>query len=174
MVDYVEGLADDQMVDQFGILFPQGIPGGGNGDLLRLRMDQAFDEPELVAATYEVNFEGIKIPKTGSEDTTKEFTMSFRIDGNWQVYYALRKWHQLVINNISGSLQGEADTRTTMILNAYGAPNKTIKYSKRFNGVKIKSFKVTAWDYNNKAEPSRIEAGFIFINTDELTMQINA
>lgn len=170
MIDYVESLASDAMSDQFGILFPEGVPGGGNGELLRLRMDQAFDEPQLVAATYDVNFEGLKIPKTGSEDTDKKFTMSFRVDINWKVYEALKKWHSLVINPINGSQQSEADTRTTMILNGYGPPNKSIVYSKRFNGVKIISFKTTAWDYNQKAEPVRVEAEFIFINIDELTI----
>lgn len=173
MITYVEGLATDAMSDQFGIVFPEGIPGGGSGELLRLRLNDGFDEPELTAAVYDVNFEGLKIPKTGSEETDKQFTMTFRMDGNWKVYEALKNWHGRVINTITGALQAEKDTRTTMILNAYGPPNKSIVYSKRFNGVKIKTFKVSTWNYENKAEPVKIEAGFIFINTDELTIAEN-
>jgi hypothetical protein len=169
MISYVEGLADDQMSDQFGLIFPEGVPGGGNSELLRLRMDQSFDEPEQVIAEYEVNFEGVKIPKLGSEETSKTFLLSFRVDGNWEVYRAIKSWWRVCFNPDTGAMGSESETRTTMIFNAYGPPNKSIKYSKRYNGLKLKSFKPTAWDPNNKAEPTRVEANFIYASIDELT-----
>lgn len=170
MISYVEGLGSDAMSDQFGIVFPEGIPGGGSGELLRLRLDSAFDEPEIMVETYEVHFEGLKIPKTGSENTDKSLSVSFRVDINWKVYEALRNWMGRVFNPITGAQQSEENTRTTMILNAYGPPNKSIVYSKRFNGVKIASMKITTFDYQNKAQPVKVDAKFIFVNIDELTI----
>jgi hypothetical protein len=169
MISYVEGLTDDALSDQFGLLFPEGIPGGGDGNLLKLRMDQAFDEPEATVGEYDINYEGVKITKTGSEETTKSFQMSFRVDINFRVYKGLKDWYRLVFNPDTGAVGSEEETRTTMILNAYGPPNKTIKYSKRYNGIKLKGFKPTAWDPNNKAEPIRVEATFIYASVDELT-----
>jgi len=169
MIEYVTGLSDDAMSNMFGILFPEGIPGGGNAELLRLRMDQAFDEPERIVGKYEVNWEGIRIPKTGSEETTKEFTLAFRVDINYDVHRAIKNWWNLVLNPDTGAMGLEADTRVSMIHNAYGPPNKTIKYSKRYNGVKIASYKPTTWDPNATAEPSRVECGFIYASIDDLT-----
>lgn len=169
MLQYMEGLADDALTDQFGIIFPNGVPGGGNSELLRLRMDMSFDEPEKTLASYEVNFEGVKIPKLGSEETDKTFNLSFRVDNNRKVYKALKDWWYLCFNPMTGAVGPEATTRTTMILVAYGPPNKSIKYQKEFHGVKLKSFKVTTYDYSNKGEPIRVECSFIYAYEKEIT-----
>ena len=168
MIQYVEALADDAMSNMFGILFPEGIPGGGNAELLRLRMDQAFDEPERAVGKYDINFEGIRIPKTGSEETTKEFSLQFRIDGNYNVHRAIKNWWNLVLNPDTGAMGLESETRCSMIINHYGPPNKTIKYSKRFNGVKITNYKPSSHDPNDAATPSRVECQFIYASVDDL------
>jgi len=164
-ISYTEGLADDQMANQFEVLFVGVIPGGGNSNLLKLRMDRSFDIPERTMATYEIEYQGIKIPKIASkEDTDKTFTLNFRLDGNWAVYDALNNWFKTAFNEDNGSSSTESQTRISMIFNAYGV-GRSLKYNMTFNHVRIKSIKLEAFDMTS-SEPSRCECSFIYGTVD--------
>lgn len=164
-ISYTEGLADDQMANQFEVLFVGTIPGGGDSNLLKLRMDRSFDIPERTMATYEIEYQGIKIPKIASkEDTDKTFTLNFRLDGNWKVYDSLNKWFKSNFNEDTGASNTEAQSRISMIFNAYGT-SRSLKYSMTFNSVKIKSIKLEAFDMTS-SEPSRCECSFIYGTVD--------
>ena len=168
MIAYIESLNDDAMSNQFDILFTDGIPGGGDGNLLRLRMDKQLDIPERSVEEYTIQYQGIKIPKTSlQEETAKEFVLNFRLDGNWQVYRALNNWYKLVFNESNGSGGTEASTRVSMIFNSYGAQKQLI-FSMRLNGVKIKKIKLETFDMGS-AEPARVEATFIYFDREDLT-----
>jgi hypothetical protein len=163
-ISYTAGLSDDQMANQFEVVFLT-IPGGGNSELLKLRMDRSLDIPERTMATYDVEYQGIKIPKlSAKEDTDKTFTLNFRLDANWAVYDALNKWFKNGLNEDNGSAGTEATNRTTVVFNAYGT-GRTIKYSMTFNGVRIKSIKLEAFDMTS-SEPSRVECSFIYASVD--------
>lgn len=168
MIEYAESLNDDAMANQFNILFPAGIPGGGDGRLLTLRMDKALDIPERSVEEYTIEYQGIKIPKTSlKEETTKEITLNFRLDGNWQVYRALNNWFKLVFSEFNGSGGSEADTRVPLIFNHFGAQKQLI-FSMRLNGLKIKKIKLETFDMGSP-EPSRVEAVFIYVDREDLT-----
>lgn len=164
-ISYTEGLADDQMANQFEVLFVSAIPGGGDSNLLKLRMDRSFDIPERTMATYEIEYQGVKIPKLASkEDTDKTFTLNFRLDGNWAVYDALNNWFKTGFNEDNGSSANESQTRISMIFNAYGV-GRSLKYTMTFNYVRIKSIKLEAFDMTS-SEPSRCECSFIYATVD--------
>lgn len=168
MIEYIESLNDDTLANQFNILFPEGIPGGGDGRLLTLRMDKALDIPERSVEEYNIQYQGIKVPKTSlQEETTKEITLNFRLDGNWQVYRALNNWYKLVFNESNGSGGSEASTRVPMLFNSFGAQKQLI-FSMRFNGVKIKKIKLETFDMSS-AEPARVEAVLIYFDREDLT-----
>jgi len=164
-ISYVEGLADDQMANQFEVLFVGTIPGGGDSNLLKLRMDRSFDIPERAMATYDVEYQGIKIPKLSSkEETDKTFTLNFRLDGNWKVYDSLNRWFKTGFNENNGANGTESASRISMIFNAYGT-GRTLKYTMTFNYVRIKSIKLEAFDMTS-SEPSRCECSFIYGTVD--------
>ena len=50
-IDPILNLQDDQMVNQFKLVFPKGIPGSGNASLVELRMDKTIDMPEETSST---------------------------------------------------------------------------------------------------------------------------
>jgi hypothetical protein len=163
-INYTAGLSDDQMLNQFEVVFTT-IPGGGNTELLKLRMDRSFDIPERTMATYDIEYQGIKIPKlSAKEDTDKTFTLNFRLDANWEVYDALNTWFKTGLNEDNGAGGTEATNRTTVVFNAYGT-GRTIKYSMTFNGVRIKSIKLESFDMTS-SEPSRVECSFIYATVD--------
>jgi hypothetical protein len=163
-ISYTAGLSDDQMANQFEVVFTT-IPGGGDTNLLKLRMDRSMDIPERTMATYEIEYQGVKIPKlSAKEDTDKTFTLNFRLDGNWAVYNALNGWFKTGLNENNGSAGTEASNRTTVVFNAYGT-GRAIKYSMTFNGVRIKSIKLETFDMTS-AEPSRVECSFIYASVD--------
>lgn len=167
MIEYLQALTDDQMANQYNIIFPAGIPGGGDGNLLTLRMDKQIDIPERAVEEYMIEYQGIKVPKTSlKEETTKEITLNFRLDGNWQVYRALNNWFKLVFNESNGSGGSEADTRVPILFNTYGS-NKQLTYSMRLNGCKIKKIKTETFDMGS-ADPARVEAVFIYVDREDL------
>jgi len=164
-ITYTEGLADDQMANQFEVVFIGALPGGGDTNLLKLRMDRAFDIPERSMATYDVEYQGIKIPKLSSkEETDKTFTLNFRLDNNWLIYKALNNWFKNGLNENTGAGGTEASNRISMIFNAYGT-GRTVKYTMTFNSVRIKTIKLESFDMTS-SEPSRCECSFIYASVD--------
>lgn len=165
MITYVEGLTDDAFANQFEILFPEGIPGGGDSTLLRLRADKEFEMPEDIVAEYTIEYQGIKIPKIAAkEETDKKLNIAFRLDADWVVFSSLQKWRDLVLNGNTGAGGLEKDTRTSMIFNHYKS-NKVLAKSMRFNGVKLFSVKGGSFSHES-ADPVRVECQFIYVSRD--------
>lgn len=165
MIKYVEGLTDDAFQNQYEILFPDGIPGGGDATILKLRADKEFEIPEDMTAEYTIEYQGIKIPKTSAkEETDKKFTISYRLDANWLVHESLRKWRALVLDGNTGSGGTEAQTRTTLIFNHYKS-NKVLARSIRFNGVKLFSLKDGSFSHES-GDPVRVECQFMYVSKD--------
>lgn len=166
LIDQIANLGDDQMASQFEVVFPQGIPGGGDGTRLGLRMDQAFQVPEKTVGRYDVRYRGLQIPKTSNVDgTTKEFSLSFRVDQNWGVYDDLKRWRDLVYDDRNATSGSEAETRTTVIVNHYGTDNQ-IKKQWTFTGVKLFSMNTTESSHESE-DPLRVECNFIFFKMND-------
>ena len=163
---YMMQMNDDQMQTAYNVIFPKGIPGGGDTNLISLRMDTQFDPPEMTLGGYEIWKKGVKIPKTNmTQDMDKSnLPIEIRLDQQWKVWDDLQKWAKLCYDFQTGTALGEAATRTDMYVTAEDAQGnivKTIKYL----GVKLKTLKVGTFD-NQGQDPVRITATFIFNDMD--------
>lgn len=161
-IDKILQLGDDQMASQFQLIFPNGIPGGGDPDYITYRLDTQFDPPKREVGTYDVWSQGQKVTHTSvTENTTKEFTLPIRLDQGWKAYDALDNWFKLVYDEENGGSRGtNASTRVPMVLQALGVGKVVVKQL-TWLGVKIKGLKITAWDQQSN-EPSKVEADFIY------------
>ncbi len=165
--DSLMALGDDQILSQFSLIFPNGIPGGGNADRVSLRMDTTFDPPEETVNVYDVFHKGFKIPKTGMvQDGTKEFTIEVRIDQQWEVYDDLKRWANLSYDHTNGTGLPDSMTRTTIIVQAEDRSQTAVKQI-IFRGCKPKGDKLPTFD-NQSGEPGRLQMTFIFVKMETL------
>ena len=163
LVGQLLALGDDHHSSQFEIIFPNGIPGASSADLLSitLRQDQTFAWPNRETATYDVFFQGIKLPKTSYvESTDKKFTINFRIDQDWNIFTAFNAWFGKSFDELNGTGDTEVNTRTTMVVRELG-PLKVLKQVGKFEGVKVISIKPSDNDMQG-TDPMRVEVGFIY------------
>ena len=161
VVDSVLSLGDDSLSNQFKVIFPNGIPGGGNADAISMRMDQSIDIPQQTIYKYDIDFRGSKISKTGKkEETDKVLTMSVRIDQQWTVYDDMKLWFSMVYDPITNVALPDLLTRTTMVIQSLDGANAIAK-SFKFNNVKITDMKVTTFD-NSSGDPLRMELTFLY------------
>ena len=158
-------LQDDQLSSQFRLSFPNGIPGGGTGENVALRMDQSFDPPEETVGEYQYFYKGIPITKPNMlDETDRHFTMQVRIDQQWSVFDDLVNWKNMVHNPRTGTALPFASVNTTLIVEALdqmGAIAKKIKYT----GVVIKGIKVETFEQGS-SDPSRVTLNFIYQSVD--------
>lgn len=160
-VDLILSLGDDAMANQFILRFPQGIPGGGSGDDVALRLQPSFDPPADVVGEYEVPYRGMKIMKTSMlDETDKHLTFEVRLDQQWSVFDDLQGWKDMVYNSGTGTGMPQSDTSTTLLVQAMTKDGTTAK-SIRYGGVVVKSVKVGTFDHS-AAEPILLTLEFIF------------
>ena len=160
--DQILSLGDDQLASQFSIIFPNGIPGGGDANAISLRCDQTFDPPEDVVNVYEIFRKGFKIPKTGMlQETTKEFTIDIRLDQAWKVYDDMRKWADMSYDHSNGTALPELMARSTVIVQAEDRTQSGVK-AISFKYAKPKSVKIQTFD-NQSGDPLRITVVFIYV-----------
>jgi len=154
-------MGSDQMANQFIVLFPLGIPGGGNKDVMSLRMDQAFDPPSEALATYDIFYRGLKITKVSTlEETDKSFSLSFRLDQSWEVYDGLRDWKKMVFDPDTHIALSDSEVRTSVIVQYLGREGGIV-HTGLFKGVVIKSLKLESADPSS-ADPLRVTAEFSY------------
>lgn len=159
--DKILSLGDDQAASQFSIIFPNGIPGGGDAETISLRCDQSFDPPENVVNVYEFFHKGYKFPKTGMlQETTKEFTIDIRLDQNWKVYDDIIAWANMSYDHSNGTALPEIMARSTVIVQAEDRNQNSVKKI-TFKYAKPKSVKIGTFD-NQSGDPVRITVIFIF------------
>jgi hypothetical protein len=117
--------------------------------------------PQETIYTYNIDFRGTIIPKTGKkEETDKTFTVNVRIDSQWKIYDALRQWHRMVFDPKTNIALSDVLTRTPIVVQALDHSNKVVK-SFTFTYCKLKDLKVTDFD-NATGDPMRAELGFIY------------
>lgn len=159
--DQILALGDDQIVSQFSIIFPNGIPGGGDANTISLRCDSQFDPPEDAVNVYEIFRKGFKIPKTGMlQETTKEFTIDIRLDQQWKVYDDMRAWADMSYDHSNGTALPESMARSTVIVQAEDRTQSGVK-NIIFKYAKPKSVKIQTFD-NTSGDPLRITVMFIY------------
>ena len=163
-VNNILALGDDQMASQFSVLFPDGIPNGGNHTNISLRMDQTFDPPENSVNVWERYHKGFKIPKTGMlEETNKEFTVAVLIDQQWKVYDDLEAWKNMSFNSEDGTAAVDADCYKDIIIQYEDKQQAMVKQI-HYKDCKIKAMKVETAD-NASGDPLRVTLTFIYVSS---------
>jgi hypothetical protein len=159
-------VADDQMANQFDVVF-SGLPvASGDGSAkattteLKLRMDKSIDIPEVKAATYDIEYRGMKMPMVAQkEDFDKTITLNFRLDENWKVFNALQSWYLKAFDPNTGIRGNFADYSVSLSFNAYRG--NTSKQIITFENIRIKSLKLETFDHGS-TDPSRVECSFLY------------
>lgn len=158
-------LSDDQLASQYEVIFPNGIPGGGDANRIALRMDTTFDPPEQTVGTYELFKKGVKIIKTNMiQDMDKTLPLEVRLDQQWKVHDDLNNWFKLCYNYETGVALEESATRTLMYIVALDTQGTIVKTIK-FLDVKLKSLKIGTFD-NQGTDPVRVTMTIIFNDMD--------
>lgn len=156
-------LGSDQMANQYVVLFPSGIPGGGDKDQVSLRIQGSFAPPAVSYATYTIDYRGLTIQKVSTkEETSKELNLEIRLDQQWEIYDSLSKWLYMVFDPETHIAMPDEAIRTNIVMQAYGRDD-TIAKSLTFRGVIIKSLEVSAFEVGS-SEPSTLTVGFTFYN----------
>ena len=160
-VQTIMNLGDDQTINQYQILFPGGIPGGGDAESISLRMDTQFTAPAQTINTYDIWHKGIKIPKTGTvTETDKKFSIEVRLDQKGSVYKTLNAWKTNCYDFTNGTALPDLLVRTTMLVQLTDT-QENVMQTWTFTGVKI--YELTPPTLDNAAgDPARITVGFIY------------
>jgi len=110
MVDNTELMNDDALQNEWEVIitdFPFLKDSGIDAVSLSLRV-VSVSIPEQSISEYDVNYKSRKITKFGGKITTpNEFSFTLRVDKNWKAYNALKKWHNFMANNDSGTLSSD-------------------------------------------------------------------
>ncbi len=160
-VDRILNSGDDQLTSQFNLVFPAGIPGGGSGENIALRMDQTFDPPEEATGEYELFFQGAKIVVLNmTDETDKHLTISVRLDQQWTVFDDIMNWKEGCYNPRTGTRLPASDTRIPLLVQALDGQKSIVK-TIRFTGVQCKNVKITSFEHNG-TDPSRLELQLTF------------
>lgn len=160
-IDLIMGLGDDQLANQFVVLFPTGIPGGGNSDEVTLRMEEEMPMPDDAVGEYLIEYQGMQILKTSQKETTdKHFEMTVRVDTNWNVYKTLKKWKDMAFDPKTGIAMPEALTRTTLVVQALDG-QKSVKKNFTFKYVKLQKIQISGFSHTSE-DPTKLTLGFIY------------
>lgn len=158
-------LSDDMLNSQYQILFPNGIPGGGSGDNIALRMDQPIQIPRESVGEYDIYYKGMKITKTSMlEDTDKHITIQVRIDQQWAVFEDIKNWKRLVHDPINGTRLPFASINCPILFQALDG-SQAVKQTCTLSQCVIKEFEVTSFEPNG-TDPSRVEMNIIYQTSD--------
>lgn len=103
-------LGADAMSNMFdvSISLPSDVSAASNGGIadvptaLRLRV-KGFKVPTLNIDNYTVTYKTVEINRPKSKITgDRSFDLTFRVDANYGVYMALKKWESLISNPATG------------------------------------------------------------------------
>ena len=170
-IDTVAQLNDDQQNTQYEIRFPNGIPFSTltpeEINLFTLRSDESFDPPEKSVGTYSIMFRGRKIEKTNlTEESAKEYTISFRLDQQWLIHDSLQDWLDQIQNNTTGGEQIDLSTRTDIDINVFNMNDVHIR-THRYRYSKIRALKISTFEHQGDTA-MRVECTFIFLNDETI------
>jgi len=160
-VERILALGDDQLAARFQLVFPTGIPGGGDSDSIALRMDQPFDPTTITVGEYEIAYKGTKLKKTSMTDgTDKTFTIQVRIDQKWKVFDSLYALSKMTYDPNTGTAYPDAVTRFPIAIQYVDGQNLVVK-TWTYNYCKLKEFAVQSNDQGSD-DPLRISLTFIW------------
>ena len=166
ITDKILQLKDNQMANQFEIFFPSGIPGGGNISELPLRIKGTVSLPDKTITFWERIYKGAKIPFPMTVDETdKTLTLIALIDQNWEVYDALKTYHDLVFNPRDATGLPTSELRTTVGIRMLDRNQTTVK-TLLWKGSIIARLKLSDPDYE-ATEPQEVEMEWKWVNFED-------
>lgn len=152
---------DNALNSRYFIVFPNGIPTGGDTDSISLRMDQSFDIPEIIVGEYEIGWKGMKLKYTNNTDATdKSFQVQVRVDQQWKVFDDLYTLAKATYDPTTGISLPNASLRFPVTI-AFVDGQDTIKKQWTFNGCMLKGFTIQSLDPIGD-DPLRVQLSFIF------------
>jgi hypothetical protein len=158
-------LGDDQLSAHYNIIFPNGIPLGGDGQEIVLR-SKTFEVPETGLTTYAVNWHGLQFEKTGSVEEAKTFSLTLRLDKNWNIYTELKRWLDAGADHVTGGRLPDVALRTELIIEPVdieeGGDEVPTRSPILFHGVKITKLGGLSFDHSN-VEPIELAVDFIYV-----------
>jgi len=166
ITDKILQLKDNQMANQFEIFFPQGIPGGGDISELALRIKGAIPLPDKTILSWDRIYKGVKIPFPMTVDETdKTLTFIALIDQGWEIYDALRNYHDLIFDPRSATALPTSMIRTTVGIRMLNGQQQTVK-TLLFKGAFMNRFKASDPDYEAQ-EPQEVEMEWKYVNYED-------
>jgi hypothetical protein len=160
-ISKILNLGDDALASKYFLVFPNGLPTGGDTDSIALRMDQSFDFPEIGPGTYEVAWKGMKVPKTNATDqTTKEFTVQVRIDQQWKVMDDLYNLSKASYDPNTGTYLPDSAVRFPLAIRFVDGQD-VVKKTWTFQYAKLKTFTIQSIEPISE-DPLRVSLTFIY------------
>ena len=165
ILDPVYLLSDDQLANQFEIVFPNGIPGDGDKNAISMRMDQSIQPPSFVSNMYDYYMRGIKYSKPGMlEETTKELSVMVRIDQAWKVFDDLYKWKLVCHDTINGTRSNSKSGSSKVNINMLDGNDK-IKKTFFYEYVYLKELALETLA-NDSGDPLRVNLVMVYNTVD--------
>ena len=160
-VSKILAASDDQMASRAFIVFPNGLPTGGDSESIALRIDQSFDIPEIIVSEYEVSWKGMKVKRTGQNDATdKTFQIQVRIDQQWKVMDDLYALSKATYDGNTGTSLPDSVTRFPFAI-LFVDGQDVVKKTVTFQHAKLKSFTIQSVDPTSE-DPLRVQLSFIY------------
>ena len=168
-IDIVHDLGDDQLQSHFNIIFPNGIPTGGNATNIVLRA-KTHTVPDEELSVYDVAFHGQTFQMTGGPVESKTFDIVFRVDKNWETYKDLKRWKDYGADPENGSRRPDKDLRTTVIVQPVDIEEGGVEVPTRkpiiYKRVKLIKLAGIGFDHNTN-EPVECTASFIYVKKSD-------
>lgn len=146
------------------------------------RLDKSFTLPTQTTSTYDVVFNGLKIPRVSAkEDTEKKIKLDFRCDQASDVYMFFKDWIDAGYDPLNGYMESEEDTRVNRhikleLLNrgavktvngneATTIDSKSIpQVSKTFRFYHVQPFEINLTEFSHdNGDPVRVDLQFVFL-----------
>jgi hypothetical protein len=145
------------------------------------RLDKGFTLPTQTNSTYDVYFNGVKLPRvTAKEETEKKIKLDFRSDQASEVYKFFKSWVDAGFDPLDAYMESEQDTRinrhiklellnrqTSKTVNGtdttkIGTENiSQVSTTFRFYHVQPFEINLTEFSHDN-GDPVRVELQFVY------------
>ena len=143
------------------------------------RLDKSFTLPTQTTSTYDVVFNGLKIPRVSAkEDTEKKIKLDFRCDQASDVYIFFKEWIDAGYDPLNGYMESEEDTRINRhikleLLNRSAV--KTIngnentvqgiaQVSRTFRFYHVQPFEINLTEFSHdNGDPVRVDLQFVYL-----------
>ena len=109
-IEVLKQFTEDALANQFQIIMPP-FPGVTDLQQTILRI-KSIDIPEYSIATYEITKKGSKFTRrSGVSEMPTEFSFTYRVDKNYDVYKGIIRWMQTCRDSTTGVMLPEAAVR---------------------------------------------------------------